>query len=324
MELIIIKYIYESNIFKKWHWFNYIFSRYKVENRAHPFADSIVKALINIDKKISNYYIEFIDKMSSLSGKEKDINHYDQLMQLVGELYILNRCVTFFADDSITFEHEPTCGDSKKNPEFIINFENYSVAVEVKCPATTNLRKNKAGKTQLLTRMSKELVTSDSILPFDNRVKDFCISANSKFQNFKKNPKKIYTILVIVWDDYIHELTTALIEDTGLLTNNSFHRDNNGNVVKYDNIDAIIIDRQLEQFKLSAGDRPLLFNKKCPFEYGDSYDYPLKVIFNINDDIPEKIEECFQTVPYDVIKEIDVDYSEHAFIHWLKVPVKPK
>lgn len=317
-EMEILDYIYESKIMKGKHFFNYIFGRYAQENYAHPFAYTVVKALIDIEKKIPGYYKKYIDNIASINGDEANIHDYDQLMQLISELYVLNRCADFFAEDEFTFYDEPTLWGSNKNPEFYIESEDFKLAVEVKAPSSVNMRPSLGGKTQILSRIGNVQKDQEKVLPFDNRVKDFLISAESKFKPIKETDPKVKTLLLINWDDFVHEVITFLVGDTGLLTNSSFYKDENGQVIKFDNIDYIVVDRQLAQFKKCAGDQTLLYDKDNMFDFGKNFEYPPKVVFNLCNEKNDVITNCFQIQDYNEVKKVDSDYNEHALIVWIK------
>lgn len=91
-------------------------------------------------------------------------------------------------------------------------------------------------------------------LPRDNPVKDFLISADEKFRNFKREGN-FYSVLFIIWDDFIYEPISAfLAKPAGLFLEDSFARDGAGKALRFKNVDAVFLDRQLTQFMNSAGD----------------------------------------------------------------------
>jgi hypothetical protein len=106
--------------------------------------------------------------------------------------------------------------------------------------------------------------------PRDNVVKDFLISANDKFQSFKQRPGNVVTILVIVWDDFIYEPITALLNPhSGLLTENSFFCID-GRPAKFDNIDGVILARHSHQIVRATRDEPLFDGLRHPLDWGDA------------------------------------------------------
>jgi hypothetical protein len=118
----IINTILQSNIIKKWHWFNYHFSYY-LRGLEHPFAKSIVDSLFDIEQKIEGAGMDLLRKLSSINGVEKDIQHYEQLMQVLSEIMIIHKSVTFKWENLEKFEYEPKVNGSKKNPELNIHYK---------------------------------------------------------------------------------------------------------------------------------------------------------------------------------------------------------
>ena len=86
----VVKYILQSDIINKWHWFNYHFQFYKF-GIEHPFAKSIIDAILNIEKKIDGYSVSTINRMAGLAGKGKYEPHYEQLLQICSEIYVINQ-----------------------------------------------------------------------------------------------------------------------------------------------------------------------------------------------------------------------------------------
>ena len=93
-------------------------------------------------------------------------------------------------------------------------------------------------------------------LPRDNPVKDFLISTDQKFSDFGEVEGA--NVLVIVWDDFVYEPITSLInEKTGLLTENSYYKDEDGFTVEFSNIDGVIVVRHLSYFYEGLAGREL-------------------------------------------------------------------
>jgi hypothetical protein len=161
--------------------------------------------------------------------------------------------------------------------------------------------------------------TEDITLPKDNPIKDFLISSNEKFKEFKKNRKNFYGILIIVWDDHIYEPISSLVhKESGLLTKNSFAKEN-GEPLKFPNIDAVIIIRHLHQFKLSAGDQELIDGKVDMMDYGEKGEFPFKVIIPVpgGQILPNKITEAFQAIDFREASGLGAEYRPQEYILWL-------
>ena len=141
---------------------------------------------------------------------------------------------------------------------------------------------------------------SDITLPRDNPVKDFLISANEKFDVFKAEHELFQGVLAIVWDDHIYEPISSLLnEASGLFTERSFAKDENGNVLHFPNVDAVVLIRHLHQLVRAAGDRPLPDSLKHAMDYGRDGEFPPKAyIPNPHGaGVSEKVQEAFQAYP---------------------------
>lgn len=115
------------------------------------------------------------------------------------------------------------------------------------------------------------------MLPRDNPVKDFLISANEKFTAYEELRPDAVRILTVVWDDHVQEVLAALLNPmSGLLTENSFHKDPNGEAVRFPMVDAILLCRYQIQLHALMRDQPLIDNE-LPFGY-HHYEFPPKAL----------------------------------------------
>lgn len=305
----LIEYIKKTDIINKWHWFGYHF-KYYFCNFEHPFAKSIVESCLSCESSIPGFAKKFIDDLSQISGIDKNVDnekaqrHYEQLMQKLAELFIIKQVINYEWPTEAKFAYEPVSPTSKKNPEIVVELEASRIGIEVKAPSITNHSQQRSTNSiQLTTRNTigeiyreEENVT----LPRDNPIKDFLISADKKFQGFKKHDQSFYGVLVIVWDDHIYEPITVLQDSTsGLFTPNSFAKDLNGNPLEFKNVDGVIIVRHLHQFKLAAAEAPLLDNCTDAFDFGlDTQSLPNVYIPNPNNKgIPEYVAKCLDAYP---------------------------
>jgi hypothetical protein len=156
--------------------------------------------------------------------------------------------------------------------------------------------------------------------PRDNPIKDFLVSANNKFQSFKDSKNDFYGLLVIVWDDHVFEPITALLhEHGGLFTENSFHKDADGNTVEYKNVDGVVIIRHLHQLMRSSRDEPIADNCRWTFDYGIEGQFPYKVLI-VNPSgsgLPDDVSKAFQAYP--PTSEMGAEYTPKELIWWLNV-----
>lgn len=342
----IYAHIFES-LFRKWHWFNWHFEL-TLRGVEHPLCRSFVDACLDCERVIPSFAFSMSDRMTSISGREKFAPHYEQLLQLLAELHVLHQILTFEWGDQVKFHWEPTAGSSKRNPELLIEHPDLVIGIEVKCPALLDhARRRAANPFQLPSRSDllllaatsaagtlRELhaaiptetlstITAQITLPRDNPIKDFLISADEKFTPFKRQYRNFYGLLVVVWDDYVFEPISALLNlFTGLFTENSFYRDRTGHPVAFKNVDGVLLIRHLHQIVNATTDRPLLYGCKHALDYGEETLYPWKVLIQNPNGAPMApaiLRRCLQMDPLSdalVSEVLDCDYGPQDLIHW--------
>ncbi len=155
-------------------------------------------------------------------------------------------------------------------------------------------------------------------LPRDGPIKDFLVSADNKFAQFKKIDDTYKTILVIVWDDFINEPISSLLhKKCGLLTENSFALNEEGKRFTFDNIDGIIIIRHLHQIIRATRDKPFIDGCLHTFDYGNIDKFPPKVIINnpTGSEIPQYIIDAFQAVKPSPL--LGAEYCSGDLVWWI-------
>lgn len=210
----IINIFLHSKIMTEWHYFQYHFNFY-LNGHSHPFADSIVRLVTDIEDNLPGAGRDYIKKIENINGREKFVPHYDQLLQVLSEILIVHRTLKFNWDVSRSFAYEPKAGNSNMNPELVVNTKSFSLGVEVKTPEFVRKYNERAKREFQLPTRSDFINTFDKekiMLPRDNVIKDFLLSANIKFKNFKEEVPNFYGILVIVWDDYVYDESTDAIQ----------------------------------------------------------------------------------------------------------------
>ena len=317
--------INEISILKN-HFFNYHFNPYNLRTKKNPFGNSVTVSCYYVEKRIDGYAKKFIKKIASF--KEATTEHYDQLLQFIAELIVISHLAESLGDEWV-FEEEPTANGSKKNPEISISNGELTLLVEVKSPRFNEFQKTrKQTGVQLPSRingfqkMTNNIYGVNPSLPRDNIVKDFLISADNKFKNFKLENKEILSILVIVWDDYIYEPISSLKNDfTGLLTEKSFYRDKNDKAIKFKNIDNIILLRNMtEVVQCTKQDIYPGSNLSHPLDYGIKGVSLPKPLFNVNLHNKEDfILDLFQATKQ-IHLEHFAEYKAQDFVMWMKRP----
>jgi hypothetical protein len=277
--------------------------------------------VVDLENIIPGSGKDYLDKLAAINGKPHETQHYDQLMQLLAELMVVHKTATFDWNDNPKFEYEPTKGSSGKNPEITVTTDSLEIGVEVKAPEFSKKHNERAEKSQQLPARSIILGTikkEDTMLPRDNPVKDFLISANEKFEEFKKANPDFYSVLVIVWDDFIYEPISALTSpQSGLFTENSFAKDKQDKRMTFPNVDCVIITRQLLPIKQGTRDELLAYYSQHPLDYGRAGEFPFKV-YILNPEsklpIPEQVIDCFQALIPD--PNLGAEYLPIDLINW--------
>ncbi|MBN9119049.1 MAG: hypothetical protein J0I06_07795 [Planctomycetes bacterium] len=135
-------HVYESDIFKKWHWFRYHFEL-KLRGANHPFSEGILQARLDCERRIPGFAAGMIDAIASISGREKDRRQYEQLMARLAELLVIRHAVNYPWPFHAGFRWEPTAAGSKKNPELMVTGGLMTFGVEVRgypeCTSDANL-----------------------------------------------------------------------------------------------------------------------------------------------------------------------------------------
>lgn len=319
----IINTILKSEILTEWHWFNYHFNFYNM-GMEHGFAKSIVDALYYIGQKIEGAEVDLLSKLSAIHGVEKNFQHYEQLMQVLAEILIIHKAVRFKWVNLEKFEYEPTIGDSGKNPEINIHADKKIIGIEVKSPNLLEHQKNKNNNPFQLTSRNplvNSLAKNETTYPRDNPLKDFLISADNKFAPFKKVYDNYISVLYIVWDDYINEpISSILSEPHGIFMSESFAKDKDGNILKFENVDYVMISRHRFQFQQTAGEIPFPYEISHPLDYGKKDIFPFKVIIknpHTSVDVPKDMIDCYQV--FEPCMEMGAEYHPGDFITWMKM-----
>lgn len=321
----ILKMCMSSDIMNKWHWFRYHFGLYGI-NHEHPLCYSLTETLTAISNVIPDIHKGYIAKIASFSGREKCTDDYDQIIQVLAELIVIRQIITMKSNDEIHYEYEPTKGKSKKNPELTLKTSEYEVGIEVKCPKILSYKQARQQSFQLPSR-NDLMINLDFIktakeanrltFPKDNVIKDFLYSANDKFKEFKAANKEFVGVLVIVWDEFVYEPISALLNDfSGIFTDNSYII-NDGVIERFINIDYVIITSHIDQIFRVAGDKPILTNAKHMLEYGD-VSYPHKIVIKnpiSTLDLPKDIKNILHVIKPDKI--LGAEYQPTDFIQWL-------
>ncbi|MEA1051619.1 hypothetical protein U5801_17670 [Lamprobacter modestohalophilus] len=234
-----------------------------------PFTLALLEALCAVEAATPGYAAKMLKRIGAIKGTGE--TQYEALLQNLAEIYVTSGLVGHADRESgrICFTHEPSLGE-RKNPECELRINQQWVAVEVKTPCLIQHgRLRTQNPWQLNARLPGKLFKDEETTrPRDNPVKDFLLSANEKFRDYKKLRADAYHVLVIIWDDYCNEPIAALLNTaSGLLTERSFFRDEDDKPVEFPHLDSIVIIRHQHQLTLAMHCEPLVDGLKHAFDY---------------------------------------------------------
>ena len=303
-----------------WHWLKYHFSTYPF----HSMAIEIARHCACIESFIPGAGRKLIESIASRKNREKNEDDYQGILQDMSEVLVIMQIVNIPWPEKTAFFYEPA-GSNGKRPEVPVNTVGGNYLFEVKAPSLLNHQRDRQrNATQLPTRGLFPLEHIDEfvdqgglIKPRDNPVKDFLLSADEKFAGFDRS--KGGNLLVIVWDDFIYEPISSLVSDvSGLLTVESWLKDENDEAVVFPNIDGVIVVRHLNYFAEALADRPLP-DRRDGFDCGQAGALP-NVFFPTRwgHKIPSFIPSAFRAVDYrdeDLLKF--AEYHPQDRVMWL-------
>lgn len=266
-----------------WHWFAHHF----FHPFGHPLATAIIQACIHIDAAAPGEAGKpgigtvLLGELASIGGREGHKPHYEQLMQKLGEILVIERVTGCPWPPGTTFRHEPAAFKGGPRPELLVVTPEERLIVEVKTPSLlAHARQRGENGVQLPYREGLPLEGArDALgaggltLPRDNPVLDFLKDADRKFRGFRADGQTA-GLLVIVWDDHIYEPISTLVNPrSGLLTPNSFAKGEDGAALRFPDIDAVVVVRHLHNFARAAGDLRLL-DRRHGLDFGDERALP--------------------------------------------------
>ncbi|MEG6523741.1 hypothetical protein [Desulfotomaculum sp. 1211_IL3151] len=255
------------------------FQNYKHLFWVNTFLSHLNKALEKVYQTNKRAYNDFVqNKIPAVSGAS--FNKHSLISSLC-EISIMN---TFICQSECpeSLLYEPKLrSDNKKNVEFSIQIKGVKYNIEVKSPNLSNYYSDLESKiekhgvvTRFDTRAFGKPEQVDQMPSPGIRVKDFLVDASLKFPN--SNLPKQVNILFIAWDDHTDQPCIELQHPIhGLLTQNSWHKDNDGHPILFSNINLIFISDLYQNIiaHLSSGDIPLpsfltgvpYFERNCRF-----------------------------------------------------------
>jgi hypothetical protein len=124
-------------------------------------------------------------------------------------------------------------------------------------------------------------------------------------------------VLVIVWDDFIYEPISSLLHAaSGLLTPNSFYKDEQGRPIIFRNVDGVVVIRHVHQIMRATGDEPHINGCRHALDYGQQAVFPWKVfIANPHGQpVPDILPKCLQA--REPSTEMGAEYNSSDLVWW--------
>lgn len=317
-----------SKIFQHWHWFHYHFLR-SLKGLPHPLAESVIEACLACESKSPGFAKTVIERLAAVGGRDRHRPDWEQLLQQLAELHVVNRILRWQWPDGTKFDIEPHAEGSKKNPEVVVSMPDMRIGIEVKAPALfAHVENRTKNPTQIASRFApKEFIdgiaepASGVTMPRDNPVKDYLISAEGKFAPFREHDEKFFGVLVIIWDDFIYEPVSALLQsDSGLFTEKSFFRASDGSAVRFPSVSGVVVIRHLHQLQRSCSDQPLLDGCRGPLDFGQQGQFPWKVYVQNpwGPPAPSQVLEALDARPPS--DDMGAEYRPQEYIMWIELP----
>ena len=224
------------------------------------FGAQLLEALAAIDDRLPGAGNRFTDELAAIryvpahDDRKSWKAGFEQLVQKLGEIVVARTLFEAAWPRGTSFVLEPTNPVTGTRPEILIDTPARQWLFEVKCPAFIDYQDRRdANGRQLPVRSPLGNVPGmrdGTTLPRDNVLKDFLESAERKFRDFSAKPRT--GLLVVFWDGYIFEATSALSHDhAGLLTDKSWHQ-RDGKRVSFSAVDGVIVLNHLEVIKVAA------------------------------------------------------------------------
>jgi hypothetical protein len=289
-------------------------------NPIHPLLISLAGSISAIDSVSVGYAEEMIKRIVSLSGKSEDT--LENILSIFSEILVSKHAVDI-ADEingKKYFVPEPGLREGRKNPEFrsILNDKPY--CVEVKKPRLIKHANTRFNPVHIPARSSiTSAFTGEQLtLPRDNPIKDFLKSAQEKFEDYITEYPDDYRFLFIMWDDHMYEPISALLHPAkGLLTNNSFFKDSDGNPITFPLIDGIFIVKHLHNFWNALLEKEIEPELKHPFQYRKGAPFHAFIQNPHGRKVPEEFIREYEGMP-EILFNMFADYAITDVIFWVE------
>ena len=281
-----------------------------------PFVASLISALHQVEVASPGFAPQVIQRIASIRGIGEE--PYEAIIQVLSEVYVA--CGAVHVADSEAgsplFAPEPGSAGAK-NPEYEVRISGHWLAVEVKSPRLIDYsRRRAATEMQITARLPKPVQLGEPLLPRDNPVKDFLVSAQSKFAAYREYRSEAFNLLAVVWDDFVQEPIAALLNpNSGLFTEKSFCRTTSDQPERFDLVDGVILMRHQHQLIRATREEPLL-DGQAPFVFHGPPFPPKALVRNPNGrPLPDVVCAALGIEHHDALP--GAEYCPPDLIFWL-------
>ncbi len=289
-----------------------------------PFGKQLLASLKVIEERLPGAGMQFVRELADIryvSTAQSELGWkagFEQLIQKFAEILVARLLFAAGWAEGTTFALEPTNPATGAKPEILIDTPDRQWLFEVKCPAFIDYQEHRgANEKQIPVRGPLGAVPGFRVgatLPRDNVLKDFLASAERKFFGFSAKDRT--SILVVLWDGYMFEATSALNHtEAGLLTEKSWHVES-GARVAFDAVDGVIVLNHLEILKVAAQGHfaPL---REDAFTIGGDGQPPNVWCPNVGrSDLDSHISKIFHAWSLEAVA-FAADYTPKDFITWI-------
>ncbi|MDV0440325.1 MULTISPECIES: hypothetical protein [Xanthomonas] len=295
------------------------FLDFHVANCTPPWR-RIITASAKLDIVVPGFIELIAKRLGALMGENE--NFYEQLLQALCEIVIAEKFVDVYKkEEGFSFTWEPT-ENGLKNPEFMVECEDWRLLVEVKAPSLLAHKRSATGSSMQIPYRGwdRELLAQFSnriVYPLDNKIKDFINSAQGKFSQFNSDKKLTYGLLVICWSERLYEAVGPLSNlATGLLTEESYFRDADNKVVTFPHVGGVLVTDHLGRISQALSH---------PFGLGELMSYGSYWSSVAANPVFCKNPEALSCVPGHVLEKLEaIPEGEHLdplantmdFIYW--------
>lgn len=217
------------------------------KDKIDEYKNSFIKEFSNIDYK----YLE--NKIFTLPSGEKD-----RFLQGLAEIIIYK----VFHDKGLNIQHDVKLNLTKKDVDFVIDIDSCKLNIEVKCPVICDHPEGtlflsvghrydnskivhesifksilEELKKRFGNNLTKEFNNIQEEKIDDNKLKDYLLSAQSKFNEKRDQENELNVLFIaLTTNDFIRFFDYITNPQTGLFTCNSYV-----NPVAFNNIDCIVL-----------------------------------------------------------------------------------